>query len=102
MSRIDQLLKLVKLEPGDPLSHYGVGLERINLEQWDQAAEAFGEAIACDPNYSAAYYHKGRAEGQAGRADDARLTLARGLEVAAASGDRKTEAEMRDLLDSLK
>jgi tetratricopeptide (TPR) repeat protein len=101
MSRIDQLLKLVELDPGDPLSHYGVGLERINLEQWDQAAAAFGEAIARDRNYSAAYYHKGRAERLSGRADDARATLMRGLEAARASGDRKTEAEMHDLLDSL-
>lgn len=101
MSRLEQLKKLVAIAPQDPLSHYGVGLEFINLQMWDDAAAAFAKAIEVDANYSAAYYHKARAEIAADRPDDARETLERGLSVAQANGDFKTENEMRQLADSI-
>lgn len=100
MSRLEQLKKLVELDPADPMSHYGLGLEYINLEDWDAAATAFDAAIAADAKYSSAYYHKGRALISAGRLDDARATLTRGMEIARAAGDWHTADEMQSLLDS--
>lgn len=97
MSRLEQLKKLVMLEPNDPMSHYGLGLEYINLEQWEEAAAAFAQAIAVNEQYSAAYYHKARAELAAGRNADAVATLDHGMEVARTAGDWKTENEMREL-----
>lgn len=101
MSRLKQLRKLAELEPNDPISHYGVGLECINLDQWDEATAAFAKALAVDETYSAAYYHKARAEIGAGRADDARRTLEAGIACSVAAGDQHTESEMRELLASL-
>ncbi len=98
MSRLEQLRKLVLVDPADPLSHYGLALELLNLERWQEAADAFGQAIECDPNYSAAYYHQARAYQADGQAESARDVLTRGIEVAAAQGDLKTVGEMRDLL----
>lgn len=100
MSRLEQLRKLAALQPDDPMTHYGVGLECINLEQWDDAIAAFARALEADGSYSAAYYHKGRAEISAGRVDAARETLTRGMESARNAGDWKTEGEMRELLES--
>lgn len=101
MSRLEQLLKLAQLEPNDPMSHYGVGLEYINLQQWDDAARAFDQAIRVDAKYSAAYYHKGRAQINAGREDEARATLLAGIEVAKSAGDWHTQSEMTGLLDTI-
>lgn len=101
MSRLERLKKLVEADPQDPLAHYGVGLEYINREQWTDAAGAFTKTIECDAAYAAAYYHKGRAQIEAGRNEDARRTLTAGIEVARSTGDLKTEAEMRDLLEAL-
>lgn len=101
MSRLEQLRKLVQIDPADPLGHYGVGLELIQLERWDEAAAAFGQAIGCDANYSSAYYHQGRAHQSAGQIDQAREVLTRGMQVAHQQGDLKTVNEMRELLDSL-
>src|SRR5688572_27230115 len=101
MSRLEQLKKLVTLAPNDPMSHYGLGLEYINLEQWDESAAAFAKAIDVDAKYSAAYYHKARAEIRAGREADARQTLSNGIAVAKAAGDWHTQGEMQQLLDSI-
>lgn len=101
MSRIDQLRKLAQLEPDDPLAHYGLALECINLEDWGQAIRSFGETLRLDPNYTAAYYHKARAEIGARLTEDARNTLERGIQAANAAGDEKTAREMCELRDTV-
>lgn len=102
MSRLDQLLKLAKSAPDDPLSHYAVGLEYFNLERWDDAGAAFQRTLQIDGKYTAAYYHKARAEIRADRREAARATLAAGIECAKAKGDLKTEREMRELLVTIR
>lgn len=101
MSRLEQLKKLASNCPGDPLAHYALGIEHLNLAQWDAAIAAFDAAARADPKYSPAYYHKARAEIGAGRPELARQTLARGMEVARTAGDWHTEGEMQALLESI-
>lgn len=101
MTRLEQLQKLVQMAPSDPMSHYGVGLEYVNLQQWDNAAAAFQRAIDADAKYSAAYYQLGRAQINAGRPADARATLTRGMEIARAAGDWHTQGEMQALAETI-
>ncbi len=97
--RLEQLRKLVMADPNDPLTHYSVGLELCNQERWDEAVDAFGDAIRVGPDYAAAYYHQGRALIKAGRGEQARETLNAGLAAAARAGDAKTMREMEELRD---
>ncbi len=101
MSRLEQLLNLAKADPNDPLTHYAVALEYFNQERWEEALEAFARSLAIDPDYTAAYYHKARAEIRAGKRDVARETLATGMDCARRKGDAKTEREMRELLETI-
>lgn len=101
MSRLEALKKLAEASPGDPLAHYAVGLEYLNQEHYEEAVTAFARALEVDAEYSAAYYHKARAEIRAGRKEAARQTLARGVEVARGAGDMKTVREMQELLDTI-
>jgi len=101
MSRLEQLLKLAAACPEDPLTHYAVGLEYMNRQQWAEAVAAFERALAIDSQYTAAYYHKARAEIRWGRRESAKQTLAVGMACASAKGDLKTEREMRELLETL-
>ncbi len=101
MSRLEQLKKLAELSPEDPLAHYAIGLEYFNLAAYAEAVAAFERALAADAKYSAAYYHKARAEIRAGRQPAARQTLAAGIEVAKAAGDLKTAREMKELSDTI-
>lgn len=101
MTRLEQLQKLVAIAPGDPMSHYGVGLEYINLQQWSDATAAFQRAIDVDPKYSAAYYHKARAQINGGNEAAARDTLKHGMEIARSAGDWHTQGEMEALLGTI-
>lgn len=101
MTRLEQLQKLILIAPNDPMSHYGLGLEFINLARWEDAVAAFRKAVEVDAKYSAAYYHKARAEIGAGNPEAARATLNAGLAAAKAAGDWHTQNEMSELLESI-
>lgn len=101
MSRLEQLLKLAAATPDDPLAHYAIGLEHFNLERWDESIAAFEQTLGIDRKYTAAYYHKARAEIRGDRREAAKQTLIAGMECARSNGDMKTEREMRELLETI-
>ncbi len=101
MTRLEQLRKMVALQPDDAMLHYGIGLEYAKLEQPDQAIAAFERAIELDGKFSAAYYHKARTEIGAGRHDAARTTLTAGVEAAKTVDDSHLQEKMSELLDAL-
>ncbi|MBW7904549.1 MAG: tetratricopeptide repeat protein [Phycisphaerae bacterium] len=101
MTRIDQLQRLIALDPSDPLAHYSLGLEYLNQQRPADAIAAFDAAVAADANYSAAFYHKARALLMAGRAADALETLKSGQAVARAAGDWHAAGEMQSLAESI-
>lgn len=101
MDRLEQLQKLAAMSPDDPLAHYAVGLELIQREQWPDAVGAFDRALAADGQYSAAYYHKARAQIRGGEHGAAKETLASGIRVAGEAGDWKTRSEMEQLLETI-
>lgn len=101
MTRLEKLRKLVEIDPSDPLAHYGVGLECLNQSLLSEAVDAFDAAIRANASYSAAYYHKARAQIAAERSDDARATLSAGMGVAKAAGDWHTQSEMQALLETI-
>ncbi len=101
MARLEQLQQMVAADPNDPLAHYALGLEYMNLEQWDAAIAAFERTIAVDPKYVPAFYHKARAELRAKHPDVARITLQAGMALACAAGERHAESEMREMLEAI-
>jgi len=101
MSRLDQLRQLADAQPDDPFAQYGVGLELMQLERWDEAVTVFEQTLSLDENYIAAWLQKARAEMRLQRRDAARTTLQRGIAAAAAAGDRHAADEMRGMLEMM-
>lgn len=101
MSRLDQLRKLAAAEPSDPLAHYGIALECVQLERWEEAIEAFEQTLAIDYAYVAAYFQKARTELKLGRRPAATATLQAGVQIAAAQGDTHSLSKMKELLETL-
>lgn len=100
-TRLEQLQKLVAVDPNDPFAHYGVGLELLGLERFEEACAAFTAALERDPNYVAAYHLRARTEIKMGARPAAAETLRAGIAAAQRVGDRHAAAEMAELLESL-
>jgi Tfp pilus assembly protein PilF len=101
VTRLDELKKLVTLQPNDAMLHYGLALEYAKLERPDEAIAEFQRAIELDGQFVAAYHHKARTEISAGRRAAARATLAAGIAVAKAAGDAHLQQKMNELLDAM-
>jgi len=101
MSRLEKLQDLLKSSPQDPFLHYGVAMEHRKAGDLDTALTALADAIACDPGYVAAYFHRGQILVEQGSIDDARKTLRDGISIARRTGDAHAAEEMTGLLDSL-
>ncbi len=101
MSRLDQLRKFAQSQPDDAFAQYGVGLECMQLERWDEALAAFDLALAADASYVAAFYQKALAEVKLGQRSAAATTLKAGMPIALEANETHAVAEMRKMLETL-
>jgi len=77
------------------LLRYSLGNEYLKADDAARAAEHLARAVELDPQYTAAWKLYGKALAAAGRDADALAAYRRGIEVAAAKGDKQAEKEMR-------
>lgn len=99
--RLEQLEKLLEAEPDDAFCLYGLAQEHAKRGNTEQAIAYYDRTLLVDPAYCYAYYHKARAQEDAGRIDDAVATLRAGLAQAKAVGDVKAAGEISAFLDTL-
>lgn len=100
-SRREMLEEFLAADPADSFSRYALALE---LEKEQRAAEAITqlqEVLNRDASYVAAYYHLGRLLARERQATEAREVYRTGLDVAIKAGDRRTQDEIQEALDSL-
>lgn len=86
MSRLDQLLKLHKLDPQDPFCTYGIALEHAKAQDFNTALQWLDKTLAIDPNYAYAYFQKAKMFIEQGEEDRARQVLREGIENAKKTG----------------
>jgi tetratricopeptide (TPR) repeat protein len=98
MPTIEQLEKLLTIDPEDPFVHYGIGQERAKLGEHEQAIECFDEALKLDATYCYAYYFKAISLKQLGRRDEAVDVIRDGIEQAKGAGDGKARSELEALI----
>ena len=91
---IANLEKLLGTPRDGALLRYSLGSEYLKAGGIERGIEHLREAVARDPQYSAALKVLGRALADAGRTDEARAAYAHGIEAARARGDRQAEKEM--------
>lgn len=100
-TRLEQLQKLLALEPNDPFLLYSTALEHAKTGDHARAVEFFDRCLAADPAYCYAYFHKAVSLKAADRAGEARDTLTAGIRAAQAAGDAKAIGELSGMLESL-
>ncbi len=99
--RLSQLLKLHETDPDDPFLTYGVAMEHVGAERFDDALAWLDKTLALDTGYCYAYFQKAKALSQLGRDDDAVAAVEAGLEVARRVGDEKALGELGELREML-
>jgi len=85
--RIEQLKKILALDPDDPMTHFGLGKAYGDEQQWEEAAAAYHRAIALKPDYTAAYQGLSETLSTIGRTDELRKILEEGIAVGTKNGD---------------
>jgi tetratricopeptide (TPR) repeat protein len=100
-TRLDILKNMVEQNPNDSFLRYGLAMEYKNAGDLEQAARAFRDLMAVNPDYSAAYFHGGQALEKLGKLEEAREMYRQGLEVTTRKGDLHTRSEIQAALDML-
>ncbi len=93
-SPLENLEKLVGTPRDGALLRYSLGLEHLKAGNAARAIEHLQDAVARDPQYSAAWKALGKTLEQAERSADALDAYRRGIEAAKSKGDRQAEKEM--------
>ena len=101
-SPLPSLLKLVGTPRDGALLRFSIGAEYLKAGDPGSATPHLQEAVARDPDYSAAWKLLGRALGEAGRPAEALAAYERGIAVAEVRGDKQAAREMTVLMRRLR
>lgn len=99
--RIAPLLRMLESGQDTALLRFSLGNEYLAAGDPEAAATHFAQAVALDPEYSAAWKLLGRSLRESGRDAEAIDAYTRGIEVAGRKGDRQAVKEMTVFLRRL-
>ena len=94
-SALENFEKLLASGKDGALLRFSLGNEHLKSGDAARAAEHLAQAVALDPDFTAAWKLYGKALAASGRNDDAIKAYRTGIEVAAKRGDKQAEKEMR-------
>jgi len=98
MVDIGNLEQMLESGQDSALLRFTLGSAFLRHKRYEQAAEHLAQAVAMDPEYSAAWKTYGKALYEAGRLNDAAGVYRKGLEAARRKGDKQAEKEMQVFL----
>ena len=91
---IPQLEKLLGTPRDGALLRYSLGLEHAKAGNHDKAVQYLRDAVARDPQYSAAWKMLGKTLTELQRTEEALEAFTQGIAAAQKKGDRQAEKEM--------
>lgn len=100
MDRIAMLNEILAENPEDAFARYGLAMEYAKSDV-DRAMQEFKTLLAKHPEYTAGYFMAAQTLASAGRTDDAKNMLTKGIETAKRSGNSHAESEMGQMLAEL-
>ncbi len=98
--RIEMLKKMVLEDPQDPFYPYALALEYIHTNR-PEALSILIDVMRKYPDYLPLYYQAGLLSIESGKEEEGKAILEKGIAVAQKQNDRKTQNELRSLLDNL-
>lgn len=101
LDRKEQLLQMLKEQPGDTFVIYALGMEALAHNDYTEALQRFGEVIKIDPSHHPSYYRLAVIYQFIDLVDVARTFAEKGKQLALQQNDRKAAGEFQTLLDEL-
>lgn len=95
--RLEQLTKLLAVDPGDADVPYMIALEHAKADDPETAVEWLDKALALDPSYHYAYFQKAKMLSEMGDEEDALAAVDAGIAKATADGHAKAVGELQEL-----
>ncbi len=95
--RLDQLTKLLTIDPEDADVPYMIALEYAKADDPETAITWLDRALALDPRYHYAYFQKAKMLSEIGEEDDALAVIDAGIAQATADGHAKAVGELQEL-----
>jgi len=102
MPTVEQLEKLLRLDPEDTFVLYGLAQAHAKEGRHGEAVGFYDRCLAMDPHYCYAYYHKARSQEAMGELTEAAATLEAGREVSKAAGEDKAWRETSEYLETIR
>jgi Tfp pilus assembly protein PilF len=99
--RLEALLKFLAQEPDDTFTRYGIALEYIAIQDYEEAIKFLESVLALDKNYLAAYQQLGHVYAITNRKDKAAEIYKSGIESARLAGDKHAADNISNFLAEL-
>ncbi len=101
MPSIDDLRKLLDVEPTDVFLNYSLAMALRQDGQLEEAVAHFRKINEMDPSYVPAYFMQGQTLIALDRRDEARAVLESGIEAARKNNDHHAVGEMTETLQAM-
>lgn len=93
-NRINQILRMIQNDSGDPFLWYVLALEYGKLDDKDETCKSFKRLLTQFPEYLPSYYQAAHFFWEMGLVAEAKTTFIKGIELAKKIHDKKTEKEL--------
>ena len=98
MSRLNQLLEMLKSEPNDSFLNYALALEYAKTDDIAKAIQLIEDLLARDEAYLGAYYQLGKYFEQINQIKNAVITYTKGASIAKQQKNNKALSELNEAL----
>ncbi len=100
-NRLEILLTLLKKEPEDSFLLYGIALEYMSANNFEEAEKYFKSLLANNPKYVPAYMQYAQLKEKQNEIETAKSLYKKGIDIAKESGEKHAAKEMEEFLDEL-
>ncbi|MGA8265397.1 MAG: hypothetical protein WB779_13220 [Ignavibacteriaceae bacterium] len=100
-NRLESLLKLLEKEPNDSFLLYGIALEYMSANNFEEAEKYFKSLLKNDAKYVPAYMQYAQLKERQNEIAAAKGLYIEGTHIAKENGDKHATKEMEEFLDEL-
>ena len=100
-NRVTALQEILKENPNDAFARYALGLEYSGAGETEAALSEFEKLLAVHSDYTNGYFMSAQVLDRAGRSDEARAMLEKGIESARRTNNRHAQSEMEAMLEDI-